>query len=318
MTDGDEDTGEFIELYNAGSVAIDVAGLVITDGDDDDVLQAYGSGTTSIPAGGYAVVLDAEYAGEYAIDSSVILLTTADTTLGNGLSVKNELTLYEADGTNVIDAFLYPSNPGNAVSVERVSYGGSLDAADNWLASTCAAGGSPGADNCVSGSGSGSTTSGYDIVLTEVMANASDESTGEFIELYNNGSTDIDLLYWIVYDGDAVDTILGFTDPYDTVLPAGGYAIILDSDYAGEYSIPSGALVLTTDDKTIGSGLAVNDPVYIYEDNAVSLVDSFTFPWDPGNATSIERIDITGADEASNWQESTCSGGSSPGQGTCP
>ena len=151
------------------------------------------------------------------------------------------------------------------------------------------------------------------------MANADTESTGEFIELYNNGTTDVDLLYWVVYDGDAVDTVLGFSDPFDTILEAGEYAIILDADYAGDYStIPSDALILTTDDSTIGSGLATSDPVYIFEDNAISLVDSFSYPDNPGNAVSIERQDIATGDEASNWAASTCATGSSPGQGTCP
>ena len=151
------------------------------------------------------------------------------------------------------------------------------------------------------------------------MANADVESTGEFIEVYNNSSSDIDLLYWVVYDGDAVDTILGFSDPYDTVLPAGGYAIILDSDYNGDYAstLASSALVLTTDDGAIGSGLSTSDEIYLY-DADVALVDSFTSPSNPGNAISIERVDINTGDVPSNWADSTCSTGSSPGQGTCP
>ena len=48
---------------------------------------------------------------------------------------------------------------------------------------------------------------------------------------------------------------------------------------------------------TIGSGLA-SDPIYIFEDNAISLVDSFSYPDNPGNAVSIERQDIATGDEA--------------------
>ena len=99
------------------------------------------------------------------------------------------------------------------------------------MASTCASA-LAGLDNCVSGSSSASAESSYD-VLIEIMANADTESTGEFIELYNNNTTDVDLLYWVVYDGDAVFTVLGFSEPFDTILGAGEYAIILDADYAG-------------------------------------------------------------------------------------
>lgn len=315
----DEDSGEFIELYNAGAETIDLAGLVFSDGDAFDTLQAYDSGSTTLAVGAYAVIVDAEFDGDFTIDSATTVVTTTDTTLGNSLAVSDPVTLYEADGTTILDQFQYPQNPGNAVSVERVAYWGSIDDSDNWVASTCASGSSPGLDNCVSGSSSASAESSYDVLITEIMANADTESTGEFIELYNNGTTDVDLLYWVVYDGDAVDTVLGFSDPFDTILGAGEYAIILDADYAGDYStIPSDALILTTDDSTIGSGLATSDPVYIFEDNAISLVDSFSYPDNPGNAVSIERQDIATGDEASNWAASTCATGSSPGQGTCP
>ncbi len=315
----DEDTGEFIELYNAGADTIDLAGLIFSDGDQDDTLQAYDGSTTSLSPGNYAVIVDAEYAGEYSLDGAEVLLTSGDTTLGNALSVSNEVYLYEPDGSHLIDAYVYPSNPGNAISIERINYSGQLDDADNWTASTCASGSSPGLDNCVSGGTSGElSTSG--IIITEIMANAAVESTGEFVELYNAGADTVDLLYWVFYDGDAADTLFGFDDIYDTELAPGAYALILDSGYNDDYidTIAGDALLLTTDDATLGSGLAVSDDVYLYESDASTFVDSFTFPSDPGNGISTEKIDYTIGDAAANWQDSTCDSGSSPGQGECP
>ena len=315
----DEDTGEFVEIFNYGGAAIDLAGLMLSDGDAMDTLQAYDGGATLLPSGGYAVVVDAEYTGEHNIPAGVIVVTTGDTTLGNSLSVSDEVTLYEADGVHVIDAFQHPSNPGNAVSIERVALSGLLDDVSNWTASTCARGSSPGQDNCVSSSSTSTSSSPYDILITEVMANADSETTGEFVELYNNGTTDVDLLYWYFYDGDAIDTIVGFSDIYDTVLPAGGYAIILDADYNGDYAstLSSSALILTTDDTTLGSGLSTSDEIYVFDADA-ALADSFTSPSNPGNAVSIERLDLNTGDVPSNWDDSACSTGSSPGQGTCP
>lgn len=315
----DEDRDEMIELYNASDVSVDLAGLRLSDGTELDTLQSFGGGSTVLPSGGYALVVDAEYDGTYALDSSVIVVTTGDTTLGTGLSTADPVYLYEADGLSTIDAFLYPSNPGNAVSVERVALSGKLDSADNWTASTCAAKSSPGVANCASGSTSSGGTSVYDIVITEVVSNANVESTGEFVELYNNGTTSVNLLSWVLYDGDAADTLFGFSSLYDTVLEPGEYAVVLDANYAGDYStLPSGALLLTTDDSNIGSGLSTDDPIYLYESDGLTAVDQFTHPWDPGNAVSIERIDISAADSATNWRKSLCSSGSSPGQGTCP
>ncbi|MFT5686439.1 MAG: hypothetical protein ACI8RZ_007395 [Myxococcota bacterium] len=58
--------------------------------------------------------------------------------------------------------------------------------------------------------------------------------------------------------------------------------------------------------------------MYLYESDASTFVDSFTYPWDPGNGVSVEKITIGSGDVESNWQESPCTAGSSPGQGSCP
>ncbi len=305
----DEDTGEFVELYNTGSTAVDLAGLVISDGDATDILQAFDGGDTVLAPGAFALVLDAEYADDYSIDSAALLLTTGDTTLGNSLSVSDPVTLYERDGLHVLDAFLYPTNPGNGVSMER-SYLDMLDDSTNWLASTCAAGASPGTAGC-----DDAATSGYAglLLINEVMANPTSESSGEFVELVNVGPDPIDLAGMILYDGDADDPLEGFSDPTDTVLAAGAYALILDADYAGEYTIPSGTLLLTTDDHAICSGLATSDPIELYDTDGVTLIDSFSFPDDPGDGVSTDRVDSGVGDVASNWAASDCGSGSSPG-----
>ncbi|MFH1463092.1 MAG: lamin tail domain-containing protein [Pseudomonadota bacterium] len=306
----DEDTGEYVELYNAGAATVDLAGLVLSDGDATDVLQSYGGGSTTLAPGGYALVLDAEYAGDYALDSAAVLLTTGDTTLGNALSVSDPIYLYEADGVHLLDAFRFPANPGNGISLER-QYLEVLDDATNWAPSTCAGGGSPGAALCTTAD-SGGDYAGI-ILITEVMSNPATESTGEFVELYNAGPDPVDLAGFILYDGDAADPLEGFADPLDTVLDAGDYAVILDADYPGTYAIPSGTLLLTTDDAAIGTGLAVDDPVSLYEPDGVSLVDSYTWPLDAGDGRSVDRMDPTAGDMESNWAASDCASGSSPG-----
>ncbi len=305
----DEDTGEFVELYNAGAAAVDLAGLVLSDGDTTDTLQAFDGGDTVLDPGAFAVILDAEYADDYSIDSAAVLMTTGDTTLGNSLSVSDPVTLYESDGLHVLDAFLYPTNPGNGVSTER-SYLDMLDDSTNWLPSSCAAGASPGTAGC--DDAASSDYAGL-LLINEVMANPETESTGEFVELVNVGPDPIDLAGMILYDGDADDPLEGYSDPTDTVLDAGGYALILDAGYAGEYTIPSGTLLLTTDDNAICSGLATSDPIELYDSDGVTLIDSFSFPGDPGNGVSIDRVDTGIGDVESNWAASDCGTGSSPG-----
>lgn len=311
----DEDTGEFVEIYNAGSDTVDLAGLALCDGDSTDTLTAL-TGTTLLGPGGYAVVLDAEYAGEYGFDASAVLVTTDDNTLGNTLSVSDQIYLLETDGLHRIDAFLHPSNPGNGLSVERTSFTGPVTA-DDWAASTCPSGASPSVSNCAGDTTDPTSTLKGILIMTEVMANAASESTGEFVELYNDGTADIDLAGFILYDGDASDPLQGFTDPVDTILTPMHFAVILDADYAGEYDIPEGTLLLTTDDSALASGLAVDDPVYLYEANGVSYIDSCTWATDPGDGVSLEKVDLTPGDRETNWKVSACAEGSSPGDGPC-
>ncbi|NOY26688.1 MAG: lamin tail domain-containing protein, partial [Oligoflexia bacterium] len=312
-----ESSGEFIELWNPSSQDLDLEGLIITDGDADDVLTSRGGDSTVIPAGGYALIVEDGYADDYTLDSSLVVVTTGDNTVGNALSVSDPVQLLEPDGTSVIANYLFPFNPGNGVSAEKIDPldVSALDSADNWTASTCASGSSPGLENCSSSTSTSATTSDLDLVISEVMSNPLTESTGEFVELYNAGADSIDLLYFVIWDGDALDTIMGYSDIYDTVLDPGQYAVILDSGYAGEYTIPADALLLTTDDATVASGLAVDDPVYLYESGATALVDSYTFPFDAGNGTSVEKVDLAAGDLETNWIASSC--GASPGDTNC-
>jgi len=310
-----EDTGEFVEILHTGAEAVDLAGLTLTDGTDVDTLTDYGNGTLLQP-GQYAVVVDSEYAGEYTIPAEALVVTTDDTTLGNSLSVTDNIVL--AEGDYMVDTYQYPFNAGNGVSVERLSLN-ATDAAANWVASTCASGSSPGADNCATGGtvgGSGSSL--YTIVISEIMANADDEDTGEYVEIYNYGTDPVDLHTFVLWDGDQLDTLFGLTFLDDTILEPGAYAVIVDAEYAYEYtSIPYGTLMLTTGDDTLGSGLSTSDEIFLFEPDGQTLVDSFTSPSNPGNAVSIEKRDLLGGDITSNWQASTCPAGHSPGESNC-
>ncbi len=309
----DEGTGEFIELYNYGDQAVDAAGLIIWDGDATDVLSGYQGGSTIIAAGSYAVILDPDYAGEYTIAGGIRLLSVASSaTIGNGLSTSDPVSLWESNGVTRIDRFSFPSNPGNGVSVEKIS----IEEGDiyaNWAACPCGA--TPGTENCASQPSNVS----HDILIAvnEVMANPLNEGTGEFIELYNFGPDTVDLAGYIITDGDSNDEVAGWQGGTTILLP-GDYGIILDPDYAGEYTIPGSAVLLTVaSSATIGNGLAISDLVSLLDPTGQSVVDTYSRPLDPGNGTSVEKVDATIGDVPSNWAASTCAAGSSPGTINC-
>ncbi len=311
----DEDTGEFVELFNDGEAPVEAAGLLLDDGDAVDALEGMVPGRSEIPAGGYAVVIDPEHAGDYVFPEGTVLLRPDDTTLGSGLATNDVVTLRAGDGVTVVSTFGHPFNPGNGVSVERVDDSG--DVAGNWLASSCPSGSSPGRANCVS-DGGGVVPGDHDLVINEVLANPLVESTGEFVEILNLGDSPVDLADFVISDGDAVDRIEGF-EGGPTDVPPGGFAVVLDRDYPGVYEIPAAAVRLTVDDRTIGSGLATSDPITLLQPDGISVVDTFTHPFNPGNGRSAERVDPGVGDVLANWVAASCEGEqrSSPGAPNC-
>ena len=187
------------------------------------------------------------------------------------------------------------------------------------------------------------------VVLSEVMANpAGSEDSDEFIEIFNRGDESVDVSGWSVTDGDEVDALMPWDEGIhgvleadglvtgSTVIPPGGFAVILDPDYGtGEqpHDLPPGAVVLTVEDNDLGNGLAAQspnaDPLTLYDSGGTGLqdvVDTYgtpiddpdplgrdddgldEFPRDPGNGYTVERIDPEYPDRDDNWNDSPLGG----------
>lgn len=297
----DEGTGEYVELYNAGDAAIDVAGFVLSDGDVSDVIAAGAGGSTLAP-GVFAVVLDPDFAGEYELPAGAVRLSVVgDRRIGNGLSIDDPVAVRDLDAHLVASAS-FPFDPGNGRSAE-LSSPEAEDVRGSFVASPCGA--SPGRANCAWRGVEPAPA--RTLLITEVMANALDEDTGEFVEVKNEGEAPVDAAGLLLSDGDAVDVLSGFAGG-PTLIPAGGYAVILDPEYAGEYDIPEGVVRLRPRDTTIGSSLTTTDPVRLTEPDGRVLPGAFEAPFDPGNGVSAEW-------NGSAFVASTC--GSSPGRRNC-
>ncbi|MEN9978766.1 MAG: lamin tail domain-containing protein [candidate division WOR-3 bacterium] len=169
-----EDRNEFVEVYNAGSRAVDLFNYRISDGDAEDVIRVWTDssilirhpnvliGTTWLKPGGYAVILDPEYTDPegqggfiqpYRFADSTLILTVGNTTIGNGLAVNDPVLIYGYEDTttfgtpdNLNDGF--PFNPGDGYSWERIDINGP-DAPDNWAVCPDSAGCTPGGQNAV-------------------------------------------------------------------------------------------------------------------------------------------------------------------------
>ena len=152
------------------------------------------------------------------------------------------------------------------------------------------------------------------IILNEVMANALDEDTGEFIELHNTSDEAVDVGGWKFTDSDATDIIQPLKKDGTTIIPPKGYGVILDSEYAGQYNIPETAILLTTKNTTLGDGLTTNDPITLFDSSGKNTIDTYSHPFNPGNGISAEKLDLLAGDQPDNWKACRDKSGSTPGR----
>ncbi len=167
-----EDRNEFIELYNETDKPINLNGWIISDMDTEDEICAWDNtdilkyypdviiNTLTIPAHGYALILDREYLKPdpegkyempYSIPESTVILTTDDTSLGDGLTSSDPVIIVspENDTSSFGTPFLddgFPSRTPDGFSWER----GRFDLKDepyNWAVCMDSLGSTPGAKN---------------------------------------------------------------------------------------------------------------------------------------------------------------------------
>lgn len=132
----------------------------------------------------------------------------------------------------------------------------------------------------------------------------------EFIEIYNNSLTSLDLTgYSIKYYNSSPDFIGGTGQ--GMILPAQSYAVIFEADYDIENGIykdliPPGVLLLKIVDNYFGStGMANTSdrPVWLLSPDNDTL-DAYTYSADNLQAHSDEKIQIGADSSQSNWLNS--------------
>jgi len=195
---------EWIELYNPTTSAVNTVGWKIGDGESNETLDG-DWGVTSIPAGGYVVHF---------------------TTLGLSNSY-DEIFLWDASG-NLVDDVYYGCSNGNrdkggcpvggngsdGRSSARAPNGHDTDdyARDFALVAT------PGGPNVAPAPNLG----GEGVIINEFLHRNPDGSNNRSVELYNIGTTTVNLTYWWLTDDS--DGYYNITTP--TVIAPGGFQII--------------------------------------------------------------------------------------------
>lgn len=195
--------GDWVEVTNTGDAPADISGWKLIDADATHPFVTVPAGTVLAPGSFFA-------------------LYTEFPPPGFGLGAEDTVTLYEADGTSLVDTFSWTG--GHA----STTYGRCPDGTGPWQVTTVP---TRGAANACS-----------PIRLNEV----SSDPNPDWVELVNLSSMPVDVAGWVVKDStDTNPTTL----PRPSVVPAGGHLLVsslaagLGSADAVRLFDPSAALI---------------------------------------------------------------------------
>ncbi|MFH1897985.1 MAG: lamin tail domain-containing protein [Candidatus Desantisbacteria bacterium] len=139
------------------------------------------------------------------------------------------------------------------------------------------------------------------IIINEIMYDPGTTSC-EWVEVYNNGNTEINLSSWRFFDGSTHTLSL---DQGTWTIPAQGYAVLADNGatFTTTYGTNTGTII-----KTAMSLSNSGDTVVLINPQGV-FIGSITYSGGNGNGKSLERT----SPEGSEWKESQTLGGT-PGK----
>jgi hypothetical protein len=277
--------------------------LTHTDLPDTDYIELYNRGTQSVDISGCGLS-NTTTTNKFFIPSATTLqpgthVVYDQATLGFSLSAGgDEIYLWAPDFSNVVDAVRFDAQ------VNGVPGGRYPDGAANLHALSAQ---SPGTANTEA------QLLLHDVVINEIMYGPlSSKSIDEYIELYNRGTSTIDVSYWRFIDG--VDYLF----PPGTVIPADGYLVVAKdmNNLLSKYpQLNSENLVGNFSGQLSDGGERValakpDDLDFPFED--LVLVDDVTFSdgdrwgkWADRGGSSLELIDARSDNRlAMNWMGS--------------
>ena len=138
------------------------------------------------------------------------------------------------------------------------------------------------------------------IIINEVMFDAAgSEYHDEFVEIYNNSETIVDLSGWMISDDDETDILIKFNGFDNMLLEPHCYCVVMDSSYYlnstyYETLIPDSTLRVMINDASFGSsGLNNTDEetVTIYNSDS-TIVSFYMYLNDQEAGFSDERVNF--------------------------
>jgi len=314
------DTNEYIEIYNSGAISVSMSNWYF----DEGVVFTFPT-DAAISPNGYVVI---------AVKTN-ILWQTYPVSLANadevyewhsgGLNNTGEDIDLRDSESNQIDYVNY-KNTSPWPSIPSASAGPSIELINpllennngyNWLKSTNDyPSGTPGIQNTVY-----APVSPAKIIVNEIMYHPPGSQESEYIELYNAGTSSVDLLGYYFSDG------IDYTQLTSHVIATGDYAVIcmytnavipyyptaIASKFIGEFTSNGWAT-------NSFNGLSNNGEMIELRDNLGQLVNAVeyddSYPWPSkadGHGSSLELRDpILDNNKAVSWLASDNEDGGTP------
>ena len=204
---------EWIEIYNKSASAVDLTGWQMKAKDGTPSIDLAGQ----IEPGGYFLL-------ERTDDNSAPGVAADQIYSGDLSNSGEELRLLDSNQV-VIDEVLAGSGWSAGDNTTKLTMERKIDL--SW-GNSLMAGGTPKALNGSPGDQQDKeepTTYSTDSVINELMPNPSESDDYEWIELYNNGATVVDLANWQIADNSKV-FIINATGTFTTIIEARGFLVI--------------------------------------------------------------------------------------------
>ena len=251
--DVDNDAFEFIELANTGTTPVELGGMRLTQVDVNDNRQGvdFTFAAQTLNAGEHVVVVKNRAAFESRYGTEILVAIGNDGQGGNDGEFGNQLSnngeqITLIDSGIILITFTYNDKggwpqrtDGGGSSLELIDPNRSPEVKENWRAST-EYGGTPGTV------GLGPLDS---VIVNEVLTNT-DDPDFDTIELYNPTAKVIDIGGWWL--SDRLNNPDKFVIPLSTVVPAGGYFVLDQSDFGFGLNSVDGEEVVLIQPEQVG------------------------------------------------------------------
>jgi predicted extracellular nuclease len=213
-----DSNGEWFEIYNPTTSGIDINGWTIADNDIDSHVIDNG-GPLTIPAGGYLVLGNNDNSstnGGLTVDYVFSGIALAN---GGDELVLRDGALNEIDRVEWDDGATFPDPNGASMALVNPALDNNFGA--NWCTAS-----TPYGDGDLGTPGAANDCPPPEIVINEIMQNpaAVSDSNGEWFELYNPTSGDVDINGWTIQDNDTDSHVIDNVG--SLVIPAGGYLVL--------------------------------------------------------------------------------------------